>query len=179
MWYYYHTTRTHPNFLSSLITKNNPAHFCYSNKVRDVLQCQSCRMYRVCILVTDVNQPQKSPIETDLHQQICRHSQVSVLHSCSDKNRSRWKQERRAWGVFFPSFWWLGSYQDAAVRSHGGSFQHPLTGPLFSGQTVSLCFSACFKMAVHRSVKLPRWALSVAWLLVNVHCWIPLNHAAF
>lgn len=72
------------------------------------------------------------------------------------------------------------------MRSGGGSFQHPLTEPLFSRQPsylplfLSLCFSSrAFKTAVHLSVQLANWALSVTGPTVNSDRWNPFKHAAF
>lgn len=72
------------------------------------------------------------------------------------------------------------------MRSGGGSFQHPLTEPLFSRRPsylppfLSLCFSSlAFKMAVHLSGQLANWALSMTGPLVNSDLWNPFNRAAF
>lgn len=73
------------------------------------------------------------------------------------------------------------------VRSGGGSFQHPLTEPLFSRQPsylppfLSLCFffSSAFKMTVHPSVQLANWALTMTGPLVNSDHWNPYRRAAF
>lgn len=72
------------------------------------------------------------------------------------------------------------------MRSGGGSFQHPLTEPLFSRRPsylppfLSLLFSSpAFKMAVHLSVQLANWALSVTGPLVNSDHWNPFNGATF
>lgn len=72
------------------------------------------------------------------------------------------------------------------MRSGGGSFQHPLTEPLFSRRPsylppfLSLCFSSsAFKMAVHLSVQLANWALSVTGPFINSQRWKPFKRAAF
>lgn len=157
-------TRTYPNFLSLLIAKK-----AFQDTSAPLKKWEMC---------CNANHVECTVYAYELLTSVTR--QVSVLHSCSDKNRSRWKQERRAWGVFFPLF--LGGWGDIRMQwcVHMEALFNTLwLGPYSPDRIGALCYSACFKMDVHWSVKPPHRDLSVAWLLVTVHCWIPLDHTAF
>ena len=124
------------------------------------------------------------------HLYMCAHSQmdsrqVSPLFTAAQiKDETEQRQERLSVQCVF--FCRLRNYQGAAERSGGGSFQHYLTEPLFSTKPSHshFSFSLCLlflavNIAVHLSVQLANWALSVTGPLANSDHRNPFNQTAF